>query len=124
MFLKVILPLGDNILYFQEFNLAFALSKTLSKLIFEILFRSVKKIIPKSVNSFYPQSNSASTYYLDLEFILLPIQISFVFSLFTSRPNILPNISKVFKVACKDFGLPSRIMVVSSANCVSLICQL
>ena len=81
MFLKVILPMGDSILYFQEFNSA-----------------------------------------LDLEFILLPIQMRFVLSLFTSRPDILPNISKVFKVACKDFRLPSRITVVSSANCVSLIC--
>ena len=90
--------MGDNILYFQEFNSAFALSKTFSKFIFEILFRSIEKIIPKSVNSFSPQSISALTSTLDLEFILLPIHISFVLSLFTSRPDILPNISKVFKV--------------------------
>ena len=47
--------MGDNIQYFQEFNLAFALSKTFSKFIFEILFRSDEKIIPKSVNSFILQ---------------------------------------------------------------------
>ena len=83
----------DSILYFQEFNSAFALSKTFSKFIFEMLFRSVEKIIPKSVNSFSPQSMSGLVSILDLEFILLPIQISFVLSLFTSRPEILLNIS-------------------------------
>ena len=70
----VILPMGDSILYFQEFNLTFAISKTFSKFIFEILFRSVEKITPKSVNSFSPHSISGLTSTLDLEFILLPIQ--------------------------------------------------
>ena len=120
VFKTAILPMGDSILYFQEFNSAFALSKTFSKFIFEILFRSVEKVIPKSVNSFSPQSISGLVFILDLEFILLPIQMNVVLSLFTSRPDILPNISKVFKVSCKDFRLPSRITVVSSANCVNL----
>ena len=43
---EVIFPMGDSILYFQEFNSALALSKTFSKFIFEMLFRSVEKIIP------------------------------------------------------------------------------
>ena len=82
--------------------------------------RFVEKSIPKRVNSEVSQSRFCAMDSLILEFLFLPIQTIFVFSLLIFKPEKVPNISKVFKADCKERSLPSKSKVVSSANCVSL----
>ena len=80
----------------------------------------MEKSIPKRVNSELSQSKFSVIGSFVIEFLFLPIQIIFVFSLLTFRPERLPNISSVFKADCNECRLASRKRVVSSANCVSL----
>ena len=83
-------------------------------------FRFVEKLIPKRVNSEVSQSTFCAIDSLILEFLFLPIQTIFVFSLLIFKPEKLPNISKVFKDDCKERPSTSNSKVVTSANCVSL----
>ena len=82
--------------------------------------RSLEKCIPNRLNCVSPQHNLCDTFSILFEVTSLPIQISLVFSLLILSLEISPNISKMFTAACKQFGLPSKIILVSSANCVSL----
>ena len=51
---------------------------------------------------------------------LFPNQINFVLSKFNTSSDKDPNNSCVFKASVEEVLLPSKIMVVSSANCVIL----
>ena len=76
--------------------------------------------MPRRVKSLAPHIKSLPTLSLSLEWRFLPIQTSLVLSIFTFRPDILPNTSRTLRAANKVLLLPSKIKVVSSANCVIL----
>ena len=65
-------------------------------------------------------SNVQFVLIFSLENFFLPIQINFVLLVFIFRPDTDPNISIVLSADNNDLSEPSKIIVVSSANCVIL----
>ena len=102
LFITIIFPNGVNGLacHLQMSVLFFC--NTLAKLISGIASISVKKSMPKRLNSDLPQSKHSVTLSLSFDSLFFPIQITFVFSLFIFSPEKFPKISMVFKAGCKE----------------------
>ena len=107
-FISEIFPMGVRFLYCHCLRVVFTFFIDFEKFISGIRFKFVEKFIPKRVNSELSQSNFSVIGSFVFEFLFLPIQTIFVFSLLTFRPERLPNISSVFKADCSECRLPSR----------------
>ena len=82
-----------------------------------ILDKFKSKVIPSNVKLQESQFEDPPQAILSLQYFFLPIQSILVFDRFIFNPDNDPNISKMFKVCCKELSEPSINIVVSSANC-------
>ena len=69
----------------------------------------------------FPQDKFLLISSLSFECLFLPIQTNLILSVFTFKPDMLPNISMAFNAANKDSLHPFNTSVVSSANCVNFM---
>ena len=120
VFITVIRPTGVRSLFSHCFRVFVLAAIFLLKLISQILLKSTSNSIPSNLNDDLPQMRSQFWHSFLLEYFLLPIQITWVLSKLTFKPDILSNHFNSFKEALSDCTDPSNIREVSSAYCETL----